>query len=71
MMKRVVKALLICGLVLSTIGWLTYNRASQSAEFSPAEIAGFASISENPAGYSPVAVDFPCWLPRRAVPFWA
>jgi len=40
-MNRLVKALLIGGLVVSTIGWLTYNNASQSAEFSSAEVAQF------------------------------
>jgi len=42
-MKRAVKALLICGLAVATICWLTYNKTSQSAEFSPAEVAMFAS----------------------------
>jgi len=42
-MKRLVKALLICVLVLSAVGWLTYNKASRSAEFSPTEIAQFAT----------------------------
>jgi predicted CXXCH cytochrome family protein len=42
-MNPLVKAAVICGLVIATIGWLTYNRASQSAEFSPAELAMFTS----------------------------
>ena len=42
-MNRVVKALLICGLVVSTIGWLTYNKSSQSAAISPAELANYQS----------------------------
>ena len=41
--KKLVKALLIVGLVVAAIGWLTYNKASQSAEFSAAEIAKFVS----------------------------
>ncbi|HET8783568.1 MAG TPA: DmsE family decaheme c-type cytochrome [Pyrinomonadaceae bacterium] len=42
-MNKIVKALLIGGFVVSTIGWLTYNKASRSAEFSPAELAMFTS----------------------------
>jgi len=42
-MNQFVKALVICGLVVFTIGWLTYNKASHSAEFSPAELATFPS----------------------------
>lgn len=36
-MNRLVKALVLCGLVVSAIGWLTYNKATQSASISPDE----------------------------------
>ena len=42
-MNRFVKTLLICGLVLSAIGLLSYNRSSQSAEISDAELAMYAA----------------------------
>ena len=36
-MNRLIKALLICGLVVATIGFLSYDNSSQSAPFSQAE----------------------------------
>jgi len=37
-MKKLIKAPVICALVLATIGWITYNNASKSAPSSPAEV---------------------------------
>jgi len=42
-MNRLVKALVICGLAVLAVGWLTNNKASKSAEFSAAELAMLAS----------------------------
>ena len=42
-MNRLVKALVICGLAVLAVGWLTNNKASKSAEFSAAELATLAS----------------------------
>ena len=42
-MSRLIKALLICGFILSTIAWLSYDNSSQSAPISQAELALFKS----------------------------
>ena len=42
-MNRFIKALLICALVVATIGWLSYDNSSQSAPISPAELGIFKS----------------------------
>ncbi len=36
-MNKLIKTLLICGLLLSVIGWLSYKNSSQSAPLTPAE----------------------------------
>ena len=38
-MYRLIKALLICGFILTTIAWLSYDNSSQSAPISQAELA--------------------------------
>ena len=45
-MTRLVKAVLICGFVLSTIGLLSYNRSSHSAEISPSELAMYKATEQ-------------------------
>lgn len=42
-MFRLIKALLICAFVLATIAWLSYDKSSQSAPFSQAELALYKS----------------------------
>ena len=42
-MSRFCKALLICGLVLAALGWVSYNNPSQSAQISLGEIAKLKS----------------------------
>ena len=42
-MNKFIKALLICALVVATIGSLSYDDSSQSAPISPAELAMFKS----------------------------